>query len=121
MAETHSRGKVIAIWVLRVLLGFAFLGSGGAKLAGSPQMVEIFTKIGFGQGFRILTGILEVLGAVGLFIPRFSSYAALLLAAVMIGAVGFHLTILGGNPTPPIVLLVLSGILAWLSRDAARS
>jgi len=115
-----TRGKVIALWVLRVLVGLAFLGSGGAKLAGAPAMVAIFTKIGLGQGVRILTGVLEVIGAVGLFIPRYTFYAALLLAAVMLGAVGFHLTILGGNPAAPIVLLLLSGLIAWLSRNTAE-
>ena len=116
----NNKGKVIALWVLRVLVGLAFLTSGGSKLAGVPAMVAIFTKIGFGQGFRILTGVLEVIGAIGLFIPRFTFYAALLLAAVMLGAVSFHLTTLGGNPAAPIVLLLLSGLIAWLSRSTAE-
>ena len=118
--ETQSKGKVVGIWVLRVLLALAFLAAGGSKLASAPQMVAIFAKIGFGQGFRILTGLLEVVGAIGLFVPRFVFYAAILLAVVMIGAIGFHLTILGGNPTPPILLLALSATTAWLVRSVAK-
>ena len=116
----RSKGAAIALWVLRVLVGLAFLGAGGSKLAGVPAMVEMFEKVGLGQGFRILTGALEVLGAVGLFIPRFAFYAACLLALVMIGAVGFHLAKLGGNPAPPIVLLLLVGTIAWLTRHTVR-
>ena len=116
---TSGKGKNIALWVLRVVLGLAFLGAGGAKLAGAPPMVAIFSKIGWGQGFRVLTGALEVIGAVGLFVPKFTTYAASLLALVMLGAIGFHLTTLGGNPAPPIVLLALSGLTIWLSRPTA--
>ena len=110
-----NRGKNIALWALRVLLALPFLGSGGAKLTGTPVMVAIFTKIGFGQGFRVLTGLLEVLGAIGLFFPRYTRYAALLLALVMLGAIGFHITTLGGTPAGPILLLALSAIVFWLS------
>jgi putative oxidoreductase len=81
-------------------------------------MVAVFTKIGFGQGFRVITGLLEVAGAIGLFVPRLTTYEALLLVAVMIGAVGFHLTTLGGNPIPPIVLLLLSALIAFLSKSS---
>jgi putative oxidoreductase len=114
----NGKGKTIALWVLRVLVGLAFLGAGWSKLAGTSEMVAVFTKIGFGQGFRVITGLLEVAGAIGLFVPRLTTYAALLLAAVMIGAVGFHLTTLGGNPTPPIVLLLLSALIAFLSNSS---
>ena len=112
---------MIALWVLRVGVGLAFLAAGGSKLAGAPAMVAMFAKIGFGQWFRILTGSLEVAGAVGLFVPRFAVYAASLLAVVMVGAIGFRLTILGGNPGPPIVLLLLSTSIVWLSKRTSRS
>ncbi len=116
---TSGKGKNIALWVLRVVLGLAFLGAGGAKLGGAPPMVAIFSKIGWGQGFRILTGDLEVIGALSLFVPKFTTYAASLLALVMLGAIGFHLTRLGGNPAVPIVLLALSGLTISLSRSTA--
>lgn len=37
---------------LRILLTLAFVGAGGAKLAGVEMMVATFDQIGFGQGFR---------------------------------------------------------------------
>ena len=121
MATRQKKGKMIALWVLRVVLGSAFLAAGGSKLAGAPAMVAMFAKIGFGQWFRILTGVLEVAAAIGLFVPRFAVYAASMLAVVMVGAIGFHLTRLGGNPGPPIVLLLLAILIVWLSKSSSRS
>lgn len=108
----------VGIWALRSVLALAFVSGGFSKLTGAPAMVAIFTKIGFGDWFRYLTGLLEVIGAVGLLIPRTSFYAACLLATVMIGAIGFHLTSLGGNPTPAIAFLLLAALSAWLSRPS---
>ena len=121
MATEQKKGTIIALWVLKVLVGLAFLAAGGSKLAGAPPMVAMFAKIGFGQWFRILTGLLEVTGAIGLFVPRFTVYAASLLAVVMVGAIGFHLTILGGNPAPPIFLLLLASLIVWLSKKTSPS
>jgi putative oxidoreductase len=67
----------------------------------------------------LLTGTLEVAGAIGLFLPKVTIYAALLLMTVMVGAIVAHLTILGGSPLPAIVLLLLSAAIAWLARDTA--
>ena len=121
MDSKPQRGRIVALWILKIALGLAFAAAGFSKLAGAPPMVAIFAKIGFGQWFRILTGLLEVAGAIGLFVPRFTFVAASLLAAIMVGAVGFHLTLLGGNPTPPIVLLILTLATAWLGKPSARS
>lgn len=121
MDSKPQRGRNIALWILKIALGLAFVAAGFSKLAGAPPMVAIFAKIGFGQWLRILTGALEVAGAIGLFVPRTTFFAASLLVAVMVGAVGFHLTLLGGNPTPPIVLLILALVTAWLSKPSTHS
>ena len=119
--QKKGKGKIVVLWVLRVVVGLAFLGAGGSKLAGAPAMVAMFAKIGFGQWFRVLTGSLEVAGAIGLFVSRFAAYAASLLAVVMVGAIGFQLTILGQSPVPPIILLLLALSIIWLSKRASRS
>ncbi len=114
--QPSAKGANIAAWVLQILAAAAFLGAGGAKLAGVPQMVEVFQKVGIGQWFRYVTGLLEVVGAIGLLIPRYAFYAACLLATVMAGAVIAHLTVLGGSPAAAIVLLLLTGTAAYLRR-----
>jgi len=116
MVTRRNKNAVITLWILKVLVGLAFLAAGSSKLAGATPMVAVFAKIGFGQWFRILTGLLEVVGAVGLFVPRWTASAATLLAAVMVGAIGFHLTMLGGNPLPPIVLFILATLIFWLHK-----
>jgi uncharacterized membrane protein YphA (DoxX/SURF4 family) len=105
--------KNLALWVIQLGLAFMFLKAGILKLTGNPMMVQIFAVIGIGQWFRYLTGVLEVTGAIGLLIPGLSGYAALLLAAVMTGAVLSHLAILGGSPVIPLVLLAASLLVAW--------
>ena len=121
MATGQKKGKMITLWVLRVVVGLAFLAAGGSKLAGAPAMVAVFAKIGSGRWFRILTGLLEVAGAIDLFVPRFAVNAASMLAVVMLGAIGFHLPKLGGNPLPPIVLFFLAILIVWLSKMRKRT
>ena len=108
--------RLITLWILSGLVALAFLGSGGAKLAGAAAMVELFDKVGRGQWFRYFTGLLEVAGGIGLLIPRYAFYAAGLLAVVMVGAIIAHLTVLGTSPAVPVVLLALSGTIAWLRK-----
>lgn len=105
-----AKGRMTVIWVLSGLAAFAFLGAGAGKLTGAEPMVATFEKIGVGQWFRYLTGLLEVGGAIGLFIPGLGFFAAALLAMVMAGAVVTHLAVLGGSPAPALVLLVLRSL-----------
>jgi putative oxidoreductase len=113
VALNRTKAKSIILWLLRGLAAVAFFGAGGAKLAGATPMVVMFARLGLGQWFRYVTGLIEVVGAIGILIPRFSRYAALLLSAVMVGAIVSHLTVLGGNP--PIMLFLIVVAIAWLS------
>jgi putative oxidoreductase len=116
-SPASSRSANVALWVLQILVAAAFLAAGGSKLAGVQQMVDVFEKVGVGQWFRYVTGLLEVGGAIGLLIPRYTFYAAALLATVMVGAVISHLTILGGSPAAPVVLLLITGTVAFFRRS----
>ena len=80
-------------------------------------MGEMFDAIGLGQWFRYVTGSVEVLGAVLLLIPRTSGLGALLLVGTMLGAIATHLFIIGGSPVPALVLLIVTGIIAWGRRQ----
>jgi putative oxidoreductase len=111
-----GKARLITLWILSGLVALAFLGAGGGKLAGTAAMVELFDKVGRGQWFRYFTGLLEVAGGIGLLIPRYAFYAAGLLAVIMVGAIITHLTVLGTSPAAPVVLLILSGIIAWLRK-----
>jgi putative oxidoreductase len=114
-----STGKIInvGLWILQIGAAGMFLMVGFLKLSGNPQMVGLFDAIGLGQWFRYVTGSLEVLGAILLLIPRLSGLGALLLVGVMLGAVPTHLFIVGGNPLPAMILLIVTGVVAWGRRE----
>ncbi len=122
-AESHKTrpsrliGNILA-WILTIFLLIAFVSAGGAKLINSPAMVREFAQIGLGQWFRYFTGILEVSGAIGLLIPGYRFWAALQIAAVMVGATLANLTVLHLPALAPVtaVLLSLALALAWLRR-----
>jgi putative oxidoreductase len=116
LPAASSKGRLITLWILSGLVALVFIAAGGAKLAGAAVMVDLFAKVGLGQWFRYFTGLLEVAGGIGLLIPHYSFYAAVLLAIVMVGAIIAHITVLGGSPAPALVLLVLSGIIAYLRK-----
>ena len=116
LPANSRKGRLITLWTLSGLVAVAFMGAGGTKLAGVPAMVEMFAKVGLGQWFRYVTGLLEVAGAIGLLIPRYAFYAAVLLAMVMVGAIIAEVSVIGDSPGPPAVLLALSGIIAYLRR-----
>ena len=101
------------VWGIRIVLALAFLAAGGLKLAGVAAMVELFDKIGAGQGFRLIVGAIEVFGAALVLIPRTGLPGALWLGGTMVGAVGTHLFLIGGSPVPAIVLGLLCAFVAW--------
>lgn len=112
----RARPLTIALWVVQILCAAAFLAAAAAKLTGQPMMVDVFARLGLGQGFRYVTAAVEVIGGIGLLVPRFGGKAALLLVVTMACAVLAHLSVLGGNPGPAIALLVLTGAIAWVRR-----
>jgi uncharacterized membrane protein YphA (DoxX/SURF4 family) len=81
-------------------------------------MVAMFDKLGMGQWLRYVTGTIEIAGAMLLLIPRMSFFGAALLACTMLGALFAHALAIGGNPTPALVLLVLTSTIAWKRRAA---
>ena len=83
LPTASGQGRRITLWTLSGLVALAFIGAGGAKLAGVAAMVELFDKVGLGQWFRYSTGALEVAAGIGLLISRLALYAAVLLGIVM--------------------------------------
>ena len=102
---------------LRALLTLAFVGAGGAKLAGVPMMVETFEAVGFGQWLRYFTGVVEVVGAALLWWPNRQVVGASVLGGTMVGAVLTHWFIIGPSALPAIVLGLLCAAVLYLHRD----
>jgi putative oxidoreductase len=101
---------------LRLLLSIAFLGAGGSKLAGVEMMVMTFEQIGWGQGFRYLTGAIEVIGVALLWLPRRQVIGAAVLGGTMVGAVLTHWFILGPSAVPAMVLGLFCSAVLYIYR-----
>ncbi len=79
--------------VLKYILSIGFLLAGGAKVFRAKPMVEQFKEFGLPSFGVVLVGALEVFGAIGLWLPNLSIYAATGLFLLMIGAVTNHLKV----------------------------
>jgi putative oxidoreductase len=105
--------NIFALWVLQALLAIMFAMAGFAKVGGDAAMVEMFATIGIGQWFRYVVGALEIAGAVGVLVSRLSGLAALGLLCLMAGAILTNVLVLGTSPLLPIVLMLVSALVAW--------
>ena len=81
-----SKGKTITLWVLSCLLAALFLFAGGMKLLKADEIKPMFVQYGYAAWFATFIGICEVLGGLGLLIPRLAGVAAACLSIIMIGA-----------------------------------
>ena len=112
----QGRGMLAFVWAYRIFVAMMFLAAAGMKLTGQPMMVAEFQQVGLGQWLRYFTGGLELIGAVLVLLPRFTSFGALLLLLVDIGAFIAQVTVLHMGWIHTIVTgLILAGLI-WVER-----
>lgn len=106
--------------ILQVILGLGFIMFGLMKFT-SKQMVEGFKHFGYSTGFRIFTGVVEILAAIlliaGIWNEALAAIGSFLVVATMIGAIMTHIKIkdtLKGMMMP-IILLVIGAIVFILN------
>lgn len=83
------------VWFCRVIAAVIMLQTLYFKFTASDESVYIFTTVGVEPWGRILVGALELIASIAILIPALSWLGAGLALALMAGAVGMHLTILG--------------------------
>jgi uncharacterized membrane protein YphA (DoxX/SURF4 family) len=115
-AAVHSKRRTITLWIFRVILGVLFLTIGSSKLTGSLGTVQYFAAIGWGQWFRYVTGVLDVVGASLLFVPRLTSLGALAITCVVGSAALLALFRPGLPLAAPLTFTLLAASLAWTAR-----
>jgi putative oxidoreductase len=120
MASAKTRSRLLL--GLSVLLALAFLGSGGSKLVnakaaeGRPYDQQ-FVAWGYPAWARLVVGAAEVMGALGLLLPRTRFLAAAGLTVLMLGAIATHLRAGEVAYAPiPLALGALTAGVAWTSR-----
>jgi putative oxidoreductase len=111
----RPRAVIIVTWILRIFTSAIFIFFGARRLFSTPGEGGSIGQLGFGDWFRYLIGVLEVLGGIGLLLPLFAGLAAVCLAALMVGAMSVELFVVdGGNAAGPFLCFALSVTIAVL-------
>lgn len=87
--------KGILDWGIRVIPAIILLQTLFYKFTGTPESVHIFSTLGAEPYGRIGLGIIELLVAILLLIPKTAVYGAIACLFIMAGAIISHLFILG--------------------------
>lgn len=115
-------------WIARLVAAGILLQTLFFKFTAAPESVYIFETLGAEPWGRIGSGVVELIAAVLLLIPRTGLQGGLLAAVVMLGAIGSHLTRLGIEVQGDggtlfgmaIVVFLASGLVVWLRRGDCR-
>ena len=112
-----GRAANIALWTLQVLTAAVFVFAAIPKITADPMAVAGFAMMGIGPAGMVTIGLLELAGAIALFIPRLTGLAALCQVSLMIGAVLTTLVYFGPSMVAlPAVVLVAVVIIAYARR-----
>lgn len=111
-------------WALQVLIGLFMIYSGADKLLHLTGTVEMFDKLGLPAAVAYLVAGGELLGGIGLLVPRFVRPAALGLIIIMLGAAYMHTTKIPGGLLPhglPALGVLLGLVIILLLRRPVAS
>jgi uncharacterized membrane protein YphA (DoxX/SURF4 family) len=103
----------IVLWVFALFLAWVFIRQGIAKFSDSSGWARAFRLWHFPVWFRVVIGVAETLAALLLLWKRTATAGAMIIVAVMIGAMATH--VWWGRPgqvTSEILPLLLATIVA---------
>lgn len=95
ISSIPSLAARVAAWIFQVVAAVILLQTLFFKFTGAPESVYIFETVGLEPVGRYASGLAEGVAGVLLLVPSLAWLGALLAAAVMSGAIFFHLTSLG--------------------------
>jgi len=110
--------------VLQSLLILYYLFSGSAKVIGAKYWVDIFNTLRLPQWFRIVTGLVQLVGAIvliiGYWVDGAVAWAGIWLGITMLVAFLAHLRVKDsfGKTVTPVVFLVVIIILTFINADS---
>jgi len=111
-----NRRKVlvdVVLWVVALFLAWVFIRQGMAKFSDTSGWARAFRVWHFPVWFRVAVGVAETVAAVLLLTRRTAFAGAIIIVAVMIGAMGTH--VYWGHPgqvTSEILPLWLATLVA---------
>jgi uncharacterized membrane protein YphA (DoxX/SURF4 family) len=118
-----KRRPDVVTWTVRVLVALVFLYEGLDKFGARRLWIRVFAEIGIGQWFRYATGMVEVIGAVLLLVPRATIVAVTMLLCTLVGAFLAHIFIIGiGIPHTAVVAVLFAAVAAigWRRRSSVN-
>ena len=111
---TAKRWADLALWLPAAYLMWVFLQQGSAKFSDTSGWAKAFAVWHFPVWFRVLIGCMEITGAILLVTRRTAPLGAALIAVVMLGAMGTHIS--RGHPEQvtsevvPLTMALIVGI-----------
>jgi putative oxidoreductase len=111
-----KRTKVILIWIIGVL----FITTGILKFINvDPVSIAIFEKANYPSWLFYVVAVVEFVGGILLLIERTRQYGAMVIAIIMIGAIGTHI-ILKDNVIHTVVPALIIGFVVSLLKKLRR-
>ena len=112
------------IFVLRFLVAIILIQTLYFKFTAHPDSVYIFSEVGLEPNGRILIGVLELLAAILILVPKTVWMGAILSLGLISGAIMMHLTKLGIEVKGDggllfgmaVAVFVLSFIILWVEK-----
>jgi putative oxidoreductase len=111
-----------AVWVGTIFLAVAFVAVGLSKLEGTSAIrwSERFGQWGYPADAAYVVGVIEIVGGLGVLIPRWRRTASLTLSVLMAGALSTHLVHAEfPRVIPPLVLGGVACLMYWSLRRPA--
>ena len=90
-----SKTLRIIDWIVRIVVAVVLLQTLFFKFTGAKESVYIFSTLGAEPWGRVGSGVVELVAAILLLIPRTAVYGAILALGTISGAIFAHLTKLG--------------------------
>ena len=106
--------KSLLTWLFRIVAAIIMLQSLFFKFSGADVSIYIFSRLGMEPWGRIGTGIIELISAVLILIPRTTWLGAALGLGTMSGAIFFHLTTLGIEVNEDGGQLFVYAVITWV-------
>ena len=109
LSAVKTKYQTIVGWGLTIFVSaFLILASAGGKFLEWEGKSEMFGKLGYSTDLMFRIGIVEVVVAVLILIPRTTFLGGLLLTAYLGGAVSTHVRV--GDP---FIFPIITGIVMW--------
>jgi len=113
------------LWIPALVSAVILLQTLYFKFTAHPDSVLIFSTLGVEPYGRIFTGVLELITAIVLLVPRWRVFGAVNAAGMMVGAIASHLFLLGIEIQNDggllfglaVAVLISSGVIILAERD----